>query len=47
MLDGMNPFREQIEQTSTLPRSFSEVTARDIVGMIVGAPLGYLLLVYW
>jgi hypothetical protein len=44
---GMYTSQKKIEQASTLPRSFSEVTARDIVGMIVGALLGYLLLVYW
>jgi hypothetical protein len=37
---------KKIEQANALPRSFSEVTARDIVGMIVGALLGYLMLTY-
>jgi hypothetical protein len=44
---GMYTSQKKIEQPSNLPRSFSEVTARDIVGMIVGALLGYLMLVYW
>ena len=47
MFVGMGTSRERIQPSTAIPTAFSELTGRDIVGMIAGALLGYLTLMFW